>query len=399
MSKKLKILFIPADNITANISRSYFFAKGLAQHSELYFITWHDHRTAKWLGGSSSKLNTLICFFKSLFASYKLYRNKDENFYRVNCSVFIDALVGRLLGRVNGKKIMRKHNAKTLQKLVSNINPDVIFYSDAAYFFSTMDNTNILQVCDLQDDLEWNIFPESLQKWEKNYYKKQFEKFDIHYIVSNSASSSISKQIGSFPFKTIYNGADFRGLQNDYSKEINAIKSKHNLHDKYIITHVGSATWVDPIFTKKLFNEIYKRDKSIVLLLIGSMNKVDLPNVINIGMVPANESYIYYNITDLALLLKDSIGSGFLYNSVPLKNIQYGAARKPVISFPIEWLEKEAFSNTTIINNSDIEKWIKVIKDVRTTFKWTQKDTSEWESYNWNSICDEMYDDIVSKLK
>ena len=129
------------------------------------------------------------------------------------------------------------------------------------------------------------------------------------------------------------------------------------------------------------------------------MNKVDLPNVINIGMVPANESYIYYNITDLALLLKDSIGSGFLYNSVPLKNIQYGAARKPVISFPIEWLEKEAFSNTTIINNSDIEKWIKVIKDVRTTFKWTQKDTSEWESYNWNSICDEMYDDIVSKLK
>ena len=128
------------------------------------------------------------------------------------------------------------------------------------------------------------------------------------------------------------------------------------------------------------------------------MQYIDLPNIINIGMVPASESYIYYNITDLALLLKDSAGSSFLYNSVPLKNIQYGAVKKPVISFPIEWLEKEKFTNTTILNDSDIDKWIDTIQNVRRNFKWSNNDTKEWENYSWDLICETMLNEITLKL-
>jgi len=394
MSKKLKILFIPADNISANISRSYFFAKGLSKFSEIYFVTWYDYRSLQWSGGSPSKTNTLICFIKSLFQTINIYQDKKDTFLRVRCSVFIDAIIGKVFGRIRTKKIMRNHNSKTLKKLIKKIEPDVIFYAEASNLFPSIKDSSIIQVCDIQDDIDWNIFSPKVQKWEKNYRKNQYINYNNYFIVSKSAHKSLSKNIGEFPFKIVYNGADFTELQKDYSLEIEKLKTKLNIEGKYIITHIGSATWVDPIFTKKLFSELYKQDKSIVLILVGSMDKVELPNIINIGMVPASESYIYYNLSDLALLLKDSIGSGFLYNSVPLKNIQYGAVKKPVISFPIQWLEKEKFTNTSILENDNINTWIEEIQKVRANYNWSDKDTSEWNSYNWDSICKEMFNDI-----
>ncbi|KJS07402.1 MAG: hypothetical protein VR77_01220, partial [Flavobacteriales bacterium BRH_c54] len=287
-NKKLKILFIPADNIKANISRSYYFAKGLAKYSDLYFLTWNDYRSIEWLGGKKSKLNTIKCFLSSFFVSYKLYKNNNEDFQRVKSSVFIDAIIGRLIGKVNAKKIMRKHNSKSLKKIINRINPDVVFYSDACYFFPAFDNANFTQVIDIQDDIDWSKLPVNLQEYEKNYRLNQYKKVDIHYIVSKNALENVTKNIGSFPFKVIYNGSDFKEIQKDFSKEINDVKNKLNLHDKYIITHIGSATWVDPVFTEKLFSAIWEKDKSIVLILVGSMKKINLPNVINVGMVSAN---------------------------------------------------------------------------------------------------------------
>lgn len=398
-NKKLKILFIPADNIKANISRSYYFAKGLAKYSDLYFLTWNDYRSIEWLGGKKSKLNTIKCFLSSFFVSYKLYKNNNEDFQRVKSSVFIDAIIGRLIGRVNAKKIMREHNLKSLKKIINRINPDVVFYSDACYFFPAFDNASFTQVIDIQDDIDWSKLPVNLQEYEKNYRLNQYKKVDIHYIVSKNALENVTKNIGPFPFKVIYNGSDFKEIQKDFSKEINDIKNKLNLHDKYIITHIGSATWVDPVFTEKLFSSIWEKDKSIVLILVGSMKKINLPNVINVGMVSANNSYIYYRLTDLGLLLKDSKNSNFLYNSVPLKNIQYATAEKPVISFPIQWLENEKFNNTRIIKNTDPEKWLIEIQDIRSNFKWSEKDTIQWKKYDWEIICNDMFKEIKKNLK
>jgi len=398
-NKKLKILFIPADNIKANISRSYYFAKGLAKYSDLYFLTWNDYRSIEWLGGKKSKLNTIKCFLSSFFVSYKLYKNNNEDFQRVKSSVFIDAIIGRLIGRVNAKKIMRKHNLKSLKKIINKINPDVVFYSDACYFFPAFDNASFTQVIDIQDDIDWSKLPVNLQEYEKKYRLIQYKKVDIHYIVSKNALENVTKNIGTFPFKVIYNGSDFKEIQKDFSKEINDVKNKLNLHDKYIITHIGSATWVDPVFTEKLFSSIWEKDKSIVLILVGSMKKINLPNVINVGMVSANNSYTYYRLTDLGLLLKDSKNSNFLYNSVPLKNIQYATAEKPVISFPIQWLENEKFNNTRIIKNTDPEKWLIEIQDIRSNFKWSEKDTIQWKKYDWEIICNDMFKEIEKNLK
>ncbi len=399
MTNKIKILFIPADNIEANISRSYYFAKRLSDFAYVYFVTWKDYRTAKWLGGKSSKFNTLLCFFKSLFAKYKLYQKDAEGFTRVNCSVFIDALVGRIIGRITAKKIMRKNNTKTLKKLIENIKPDVIFYSDSYYYFPAIENHKILQVCDLQDDIDWEQFPLKLQQYEKAYLYEQYKKCQLYYIVSESAKENIAKHIGKFPFKVIYNGADFNELQRDYSTEMQKVIDKYQLQNKYIITHVGSATWVDPVFTEKLFSKIYKVDKSIVLILVGNMSKVNSPNIINVGMVPVIESYIYYNLSDMGLLLKNSIRSDFLYNSVPLKNIQYAAVKKPVISFPIQWLEKEKFNNTSIIDNENIDNWIEEIQRIRKEFKWSNIDNTQWEDYNWDKICKTMFEEILLNIK
>lgn len=396
--KKLKILFIPADNIAANISRSYYIAKGLSLFTDLYFLTWEDYRTIEWLGGKKNKINTFWCFINSLFQSTKIEQKNNEPFHRIKASVFIDALIGRLIGRVFTKKLMRRHNLKTLLKLQEKINPDVIFNADACYFFPINNSQETSHVIDIQDDVDWDLFQTSLQNYEKVYKKQQFQKADLFYIVSGSAKDSFIKTIGNFPFKVLFNGADFSEIQKDYKEEISYVRKKYNLESKIILTHIGSATWVDPIFTKKLFEEIYSIDKSIVLILVGSMAKIDAPNIINIGMVSAEESYVYYNLSDIGILLKNSINSDFLYNSVPLKNIQYAAAKKPVISFPIEWLEKENFNNTVILKNEETEQWYKAIIELHNNFKWTKVDDFQWKNYNWSFICENIYLDILKIL-
>ena len=398
-NRKLKILFVPADGIEADITRSYFFAKGLAKFADVYYITWKDFRSVKWLGGKLSKLNTINCFIASITSGYKIYQKPEDRFNRVKCSVFIDALIGRLIGTIRAKRIMRKHNGKTLNKLIQKLQPDVIFYSDSSYYFPALEQTEIIQVCDLQDDIDWDAYPNDLEISEKAYRKQQFSIYDLHYIVSSSAKRSMDKHIGSFPFKELFNGADFTELKKDYSKEIKTLNQKYDLEGKYIITHIGADAWVDPVFTKKLFQKIYEVDKSIVLFLVGSMDKVDLPNVINTGMVPASEAYVFYNLTDLAMLLQDSKGSDFLYNAVPLKNIQYGAVEKPVISFPIQWLEKENFGNTFILENNDINQWIKKIQEVRNNFSWSENDTNQWKNYDWDYICESLFNEITLNVK
>ena len=68
----MKILFIPADNLTVNVSRSYYLANSLAKYSDLYFVTWHNHRSVIWEGKGISYFNTIKCFFKSLFRATKI---------------------------------------------------------------------------------------------------------------------------------------------------------------------------------------------------------------------------------------------------------------------------------------------------------------------------------------
>lgn len=382
--KKLKIIFIPAESLSVNFSRSYFIYKELSKVNYVYKLSWYDNREVYWKGRKPSKLNTISCFFKSLFQKTSI-KNIHGNLHEVKCSIFIDAFIGRILGQMTSKKLMRKYNSVVLKKLVKKIKPDIIFYADGFYFFPAI-QSNAKIVSDLQDDFIFSnkLNPKECEKLY-NYYRNQFSKSNLNFTISNSTKQSVEKKLKKQNlFKVVENGADFELIHSFSEQDIYSLKEKHNLLHKTILTYIGGELWFDKKFVQNLVAHSNKHLPNVQFVFIGNLPKINGKNVSNIGLVNPKTASLFYKASDVGLLLKDGRNSEFLYNSAPLKIIQYSAAKKPIITFPLKWLEKKHFENCIITESNDLDLWITNISNA-INFSWKKSLDEKWSSYSWNS--------------
>lgn len=398
---KLKILFIPADSIEAKISRSYFLAKGLSNYCDMYYFIWTDFRSKMWRGEKKSILHTIKCFFQSIVRKHRNYLSEEYGFNVAEAPMFIDAVIGRLIGRIRAKKIMRKFNGFMIGKIVKRINPCIIFYADGFYYFPAVKNKELLIVSDLQDDTDREQLPDKLVEYEASYYDVQYKKVNKSYIVSNGARNSLTRMLRrEVNCKMLNNGADFELLRKDYSSEIEQLKRRYQLQGKFIISYIGGDAWFDEGFSKKLFRKCLEDLKDVVFILVGSLPKVELPNVINFGVVSSKEAAILYQLSNMGIMLKDSDGSSFLYNSMPLKVVQYSACQKPVLTFPIKWLEQAKFSNVFLLRNNDVQVWANKINEIKESFRWGHDLDKRWTKYDWRHIAEKLYAELeIAKQK
>lgn len=392
----MKILYIPAENVSAKVSRSYFIAKGFSTHHEVYKIKWQDNRNRFWEGKKASSFYTAKCFVNSLFSFFKIEKSNDFG-YTVYSSVFLNAFVGKIIGKYSAIKLMRSYNLKRLKKIAKKIHPDIIYHADGFYFFPIL-NSSIPEFSDLQDDINWNNIPLNKQAEEFNYYSKQFNLAKLNFIVSENAAKSVNRFINC-QFIPFDNGADFQTLRNYSSNDLTNLKAKFNIPtQKTLISYVGGAHKFDEKFTFKLATTCLKELPRIHFLLIGNLPKVEVSNITNLGFLATEDANKIYAISDIGITLKNTLNNDFLYNSVPLKFIQYGAVRKPIITFPIKWSENHQFSNIFHVEGENLKNWITTIKNVSTNFKWDEELENKWQNYDWQTIADNVLKQIEDKL-
>lgn len=390
----MKILYIPADNITANFSRSYHIAKSLSTHCDLYRIIWRDNRNAFWTGNKTSMLNGVVCFIQSFFQKKRIVKSPDYG-YEVYSSIFISAFIGRVIGKYRALNWMRKHNKKTLKKLCEEIKPDVIFHADGYYFFPAL-NSNIPEFSDLQDDINWNNIPTENLDEAYNYYTRQFNTSKINFIVSQSAKISITKLIKT-NFTPISNGAEFDTINKITEEQKIAFKNKYGIPtNKKIASYIGGAHKFDVEFTKKLTKQAEKELPNIIFVLAGNLPSFQSDNVIFTNIITNGEANVLYAISDLGLTLKNTKNNDFIYNSVPLKFIQYAAAKKYIVTFPIKWSVDHNFNNITHIDNENIDEWIIAIKN-NLSHSWNDELSTIWSKYDWATIGENIFNIIKSK--
>lgn len=392
----MKILYIPAENVKAQVSRSYFIAKGFSTHHEVYKIFWYDNRNRFWEGKPASILYTASCFLKSILTSFKIEKSSDFG-YNVYGSVFLNAFIGKLIGNYRSIRLMRRHNLKTLKKITTKIQPDLIYHADGFYFFPAL-NSTVPEFADLQDDINWKKIPINNLKEEQDYYTNQFNKTTLNFIVSASAAKSFNRYVNCnfIPFD---NGADFNTLQNFSQQELEQLKIKFKIPThKTLISYIGGAHKFDENFTLKLATACIENLPNVHFLLAGNLPKVKLSNISNLGLISVDDANKIYAISSIGITLKNTENDDFLYNSVPLKFIQYAAARKPIITFPIKWSEENAFKNIFHVNGEDIDQWIKTINEVSTNFEWNSELEEVWKNYDWQTISNYVFKQIEGKL-
>jgi hypothetical protein len=388
----LKILYIPAENFKVKVSRSFFIGKEFSKKNEVYNVFWYDNRNRFWEGKNPSALYTLICFIRSYFSTIRIEKANDFT-YNVHASVFINAFIGKLIGSYTAIKWMRRHNRKTLKELVKIIKPDIIYHADGFYFFPAL-NASIPEFADLQDDINWKNIPDKFIRAEQQYYTEQFNLTKRNFIVSESAAKSFNTYV-SCQFYPFSNGADFNTLRNIKKSEIDLIISKFKIPgNKKYVTYIGGAHKFDALFAEKLFKTCLGTLPDIHFILIGNLPKVNLPNVSNIGLIAPEKANIIYALSDIGITLKNTNNDNFLYNSVPLKFIQYAAAKKPIITFPIKWSQENQFKNIFHVPSEDVSEWIKTIENIIADFEWNNEIENQWINFDWKNISDKVLDQI-----
>jgi glycosyltransferase involved in cell wall biosynthesis len=394
-TERLRILFLPADNIEPAFSRSAYLARGLARHADVYYVTWQDPRSASFQGKAPGNSHTLVCAAKSLLQRFRVERpSGSTSFHRVSASILLDAVLHRLVGKLLAARLKFAYNGRTLKSLVHEFKPDVVFYADCFYFFPAVDGQHV-NVCDMQDDIEWSSLNGPTGEYVLRTFESQLARCDRGYIVSEAARNSFDRNLGMpFPFVVVSNGADFDEIRAVNSGEVEDLRTRHGLHGKYVVSYIGTNPKFDPEFSARLFATALERSPEMHFLIVGAIKPMQFANVTWVGSVSPRTAAAYYNLSDAGTILRDSRSDPFLHGSVPLKILQYVAARKPVVGYLPAWAKQNRFPNLFEMHTADTHAWCDRFRSVREQFAWTAGMDEVWEPYSWQAICQNVYDDL-----
>lgn len=392
----MRILFIPADNISANFSRSFYLGKELSKHAQLYRLRWDDHRSAAWSGKKGGAFNTLSCFLSNLFTRISIEPSAEYGF-DVHAPIFLNAFIGRVIGGRSALNYMRKHNKKVLEQLVVKIQPDVIFHADGFYYFP-LHRGDIPEFGDLQDDINWSNYSAELRNDEINYYNEQFAYTRANFIVSENARESFTKHVKA-KFIPISNGADFESLRAISDDEVASFKNKLGItNNEKIASYIGGQHKYDDQFANRLFDAAQENLPYLKFVIAGDIGKINKPNVISLGMIPVKKANLLYAASDVGLTLKNTAKDQFIYNSAPLKFVQYSAVEKPIVTFPIKWATDQGFRNILTVLDENLDSWISTLKTAL-KFEWDDICSEQWRPYDWGSIGEKIFMTIKENIQ
>jgi hypothetical protein len=175
-------------------------------------------------------------------------------------------------------------------------------------------------------------------------------------------------------------------------------KEKLGLQNKIIMTFIGSSEKYDVLFAERLMKYLSKAIPNLFLITIGNLPISNLHNVINLGVKDPDSANLYYSLSDIGVILKDTSKDPFLYNSVPLKILQYSAFRKHVITFPLQWIEDNSFSNVHTVYSDDLKNWEFAINNVL-KLNQSNVDFKNWVNFDWSIICKNMVKNIYESCE
>lgn len=361
--KILVIPHFPGEEIRV---RGKEIALHLAKYYEVYYLYWRQPEE-----------RNIIKRFKSLLSNIFQpisFRKKEKLWYiRIPC---IQTPGG----------IAKIFNKFFLSILFRRISFDVII--NASFLFPVKKEHYHRYFVDLVD-LPLENWQDKWGRYIFKFYNEEIFKADKVLVVSESLGEIIS---GKFNCKSIFlpNGTDISLFRNMKEEEVVKLRTKLGLDGKVILGAVGNwGKWMNLPFLLKMFGEFRRSHKNAVLVLVGPgpevskyKSKVKDDSIIFAGSVPHDDIEKYFLLFDLAILPnKKTLWQDVAFH---IKLIEYTAARKIVVSTPLQEILKLGFPNVITVEH-DIKKWIDAIeKGLDAT--WNPDWDSLVERFDWRNV-------------
>lgn len=396
MKKKLKILYLPPDSIQQPISRSYFIKDRLRRDHEVYLLQWNDFKNFYWENQPLTFFHKLTLIWKNFFRRTTVRVSVSYNLHIVHTSLFFDAFINRVLGRQWAKKIMYHYARYQLKRLLKIIQPDVVFHADGFYYSSVLSDKTF-NVVDFQDD-----FSRPLSEVQRQHLRENLSRADMVTVLSQSHAYSLQQKVGAERLPDVIelpNGVDDEAFCHPSTEEASRKIREAYGQEARIVSFIGSEVWLDVPLASKVLKGITELPWNVFVVFVGNITPFFThPRVVFVGGVSPLEANAYYKASDVGLLLKEA-GTDFLYNSIPLKILQYGICGKPVIIPPIAWFEDKSCPNIFMLKPFVAEKIIETCRQLlQVPFEKEVETMAFWNRYSWTVVVEKVTEEIEKRV-
>lgn len=362
-----KILIIPHHPSLPNIRiRLVEIAKSLSRKYSVYLVSWRAAQERHCLH------LRLFLALKDIFVKSKIYKKGALNIVEF-------PMLHRPLC------LVPKFNSFWLKRIIEEEKIDALI-NGSYYMFSIPKKRDFKYIFDIAD----LPVTQTLTYFDRFIYqqtKTELEKADAITVSSRGLRNYIYQN---YQKEAIFipNGTDIEKLRSVNQVELDMIRQKYNLIGKWVIGYIGNiGDWVNIDLLIEVFKEIKKNIHNAALLIVGPCPSVFrkgylAEDTIFTGGINSDEVYPYFSLIDVGVM--PSVKSMFQDLAFHIKVIEYSAARKFVVSIPLEEMKLLGFPNI-IFASGKKDAWIEAIKRAK-DMKWNEQWDSLVEGYDWEKI-------------
>ncbi len=387
---KPRLLVVPhlyAENICV---REIEFARRLTDAFDVFCLKWDDALhvdAASALGRRARQVGVAVA---SAVAPRRLERAADGVTY-VSVPVLQPILLRRILGDARAQAVAERRNHRVLETVLRECAITHALLASEA--FGIPEQRDVKVFFDLVDWFpEESATPAQLAAIRARLAEMARCAHAV-FAVSEPLAEKIAAECG-ISAVPMPNGADLARLRGVDRAQIEAVRERWGLRGKYVLGYIGNHgpyTGVD--FVVEVARAVRKRMPDAVLLIVGPvehwrgvLEAARGEGVIATGGVAPAEVAAYFNAIDLGILAQGkTAGTTFAFQ---IKNVEYSACRKFVVSTPLVTWQRLAWPNV-LLTPLNVPDWVAAIERARTS-RWQPEWDSHVAPYDWRALAARM---------
>ncbi|MEE9311965.1 MAG: glycosyltransferase [Planctomycetota bacterium] len=241
-----------------------------------------------------------------------------------------------------------RYNNKQIEKALSHFKCNRVFLS-SPFFFMPPTGRDYSVHFDLVDNFfdEWDDSPTG--KFRTDFLTESIKRADTLSAISHALCKLVKELTGRIA-TYIPNGVDVQAIQDWPDERGQKIRAKHIIGDSKLFVYIGNhhSGFDGMEMLLAAFSAAYAKDDKLKLMLVGPGSEdISASGVISIGPVPVSEVWDYFKAADVGVLSFKPCR--LTHDALPLKVLEFGAAGKPVISTPLEELQRLNFPNLQFV--------------------------------------------------
>lgn len=378
----MKILYVPHYSGTSVITRTQCLCAATPSTHDCYCLEWAEYAEdmQNLPRRVANRLATDLRNFRQEFAVHSSSLCKQIKAPIVN---------GSILRRLCGSSAIHHYNSGVVRSIRRELQLDVVVNA----------NDSIVQIphqefhryiMDIVDD----TIGEGRTAQAKATYRimsEEFEKADEVVAISTVLAELVFERFGIRP-RVVPNGVfveRYREVDLAVTKDM---RRQLGLDDKHVIGYIGNhAAFSGLKFLISAIDKIYETCRDVALLLVGRCDSrydacLQRPYVLALGSRPYAEMPLYYSCCDVGVLPFEK--SLLTDASLPLKVLEFGAARKRVVASPLTELCRLRLPHVRVVSRS-VEEWCSALLEEFGT-PWDPAFDRTVDGYDWGLLAESL---------